>query len=461
MRIQRQIVGVLTATIAICGLRAAWAQLPSQLSSGRVPITGAILPGSEELQRLDQEIPAVLARFEVPGAAVGITHAGKLIVARGYGFANLETREPVRPITRFDLASVSKSITAVTILKLVEEGRLRLDERVFELLGQVHAPPDLQFDERLRQVTVRMLLEHEGGWDRSKPHGDPITFQQRAAKELRLKPPVSADDLIHYVIGLPLDFDPGTQQRYSNFGFMTLGAVIEHLSGERYAKFVEQAVLHPMGIETIQMTPEQEPDHEATYLPDEARRYLAGTQRVLPAGHRGPTGAAGGWCGSAVALAKFLTAVDGTRTGKPFLDEAMMRQMLAAPKEPLSIRQNGSWFGLGWDSVHPMRDWPYNPSGAAQGGKGSDNAVELDALAYGKDGGVPGIATWIEHLPGGIDLVILLNGSERRHAEHPEEAERPTEAPKGNALQDARKATYDVLRQVKSWPQGDLFERYQ
>ncbi len=210
----------------------------------------------------------------------------------------------MRPITRFDLASVSKSITAVTILKLAEEGRLRLDERVFELLGQVRAPPDLEFDERLRQVTVRMLLEHAGGWDRSKPHGDPITFQARAAKELRLRPPVSADDLIHYVVGLPLDFDPGTQQRYSNFGFMVLGAVIEHISGERYAKFVEQTVLHPMGIETIQMTPEQEPDREASYLPDEARRYLAGTQRALPAGHRGPTGAAGGWCGSAVALSK-------------------------------------------------------------------------------------------------------------------------------------------------------------
>src|SRR6202000_68924 len=98
-------------------------------------------------------------------------------------------------------------------------------------------------------------------------------------------------------------------------------------------------------------------------------------------------------------------------------------------------------FGLGWDSVHPMRDWPYNPSDTAQNEKERNDSVELDALAYGKDGGVPGIATWIEHLPGGIDLVILLNGSERRHAEHPEEAERPTEAPKGNALQDTRKAT--------------------
>ncbi len=180
MRIQRQIVGILVVAAMFCGLRTAWAQLPPDKASKGLPITGEILPGSKELQQLDQEVPAVLARFEVPGAAVAITHAGKLIIARGYGFANIETREPVRPVTRFDLASVSKSITAVAILKLVEEGRLRLDERVFELLGQVRAPPGQDFDARLRQVTIRMLLEHAGGWDRSKPHGDPITFQARS-----------------------------------------------------------------------------------------------------------------------------------------------------------------------------------------------------------------------------------------------------------------------------------------
>ena len=89
-----------------------------------------------------------------------------------------------------------------------------------------------------------------------------------------------------------------------------------------------------------------------------------------------------------------------------------------------------------------------------------ENRNEIDSLAYGKDGGVPGISTWIEHLPGGIDLVILFNGSEKRHAEHPEEAERPSEAASGNALQDARKQAADLLREVKQWPRGDLFEKY-
>ncbi len=83
-----------------------------------------------------------------------------------------------------------------------------------------------------------------------------------------------------------------------------------------------------------------------------------------------------------------------------------------------------------------------------------------DTLAYGKDGGVPGISTWIEHLPGGIDWVVLFNGSVRHRENHPEETEQPSEAPQGNALQDARKEVVELLRGVKEWPRGDLFERF-
>ncbi len=297
----------LIASISLVGVSRAAAQPEPE-----IPVTGEILPGGEQLERLDGLMKQILARHEVPGAAVAITHNGKLLVARGYGWANVEEREPVRPVTLFDLASVSKSITAVTILKLVEQGRLRLDERVFELLGQLRAPPGMEFDPRLRQITIKMLLEHAGGWDRSKPHGDPISLGARAAKELHLHEPLTADELIHYVVGLPLDFEPGTEQRYSNFGFMTLGDVIEHVSGQPYAQYVEQATLVPMGIRAARMTPVVEPQRAAPYLPGEAHRYFAGTVKSLPGGHGGPTGAAGGWAASAVAMAKFLTAVDGT-----------------------------------------------------------------------------------------------------------------------------------------------------
>ena len=105
----------LIASISLVGASRAAAQ-----AEPGIPVAGEILPGGDQLERLDGLMKQILARHEVPGAAVAITHNGKLLVARGYGWANVEEREPVRPVTLFDLASVSKSITAVTILKLVE-----------------------------------------------------------------------------------------------------------------------------------------------------------------------------------------------------------------------------------------------------------------------------------------------------------------------------------------------------
>ena len=411
----------------------------------RMPVTGEILPGSEPLDRLDEVMRRILASHEVPGAGLAIAHDGKLIVARGYGWADLEPRRPMEPTTPFDLASVSKSITAVGVLKLVEEGRLALDERAFERIGMLRAPPGRRIDPRLREVTIRMLLNHSGGWSRKERHGDPISYEERAHRELRVPLPVTAEQLIYYVNGERLDFDPGTEQVYSNYGFMVLGYLVEVVTGDGYARWVERNVLEPMGIRDVRMTPLRRPESGPEYLPGEAHRYRAGTVRALPGGHTGPTGAAGGWCASAVSMAKFLTAVDGTRTGRPFLDERLMQAMLARPEPPLEVRKNGSWFGLGWDRVRGMRDWPHED--------------ENDRLAYGKDGGVPGISTWIEHLPGGIDWVVLFNASAHPEAQ-PERAERPSEAEEGNALQDAQKEVVGLLREVQAWPRGDLFEKY-
>ena len=95
-----------------------------------------------------------------------------------------------------------------------------------------------------------------------------------------------------------------------------------------------------------------------------------------------------------------------------------------------------------------MPNWPHGDK------KSADN------LAYGKDGGIPGISTWIEHLPGGIDWVVLFNASVRHRENHPEETEQPSEAPQGNALQDVRKEVVELLRGVKEWPRGDLFGQF-
>jgi len=393
----------------------------------------------------------------VPGAGVAITYGGKLVVARGYGWADNEAHEPAEPTTLFGLASISKPITGITILKLVEQGRLRLDDRVFQLLGELRAPPGHTLDPRVRDVTVRMLLEHAGGWDRTKS-GDPTSFGQKVHDELNVPLPISIDQLIYYMNGQPLDFTLGTEQRYSNYGFAILGRVIEKVTGQPYEQYVEQNTLAPMGIRGIKMSSMRSPDKQATYLPNEAKRYIAGTTKPLEGGHILNSAPAGGWCGSAVALSRFLTATDGSRTGKTFFNAATMQQMLARPEPPLMIRKNGAWFGLGWDAVRVMPSWPFDktPSGAVSG---RADEHEIENLAYGKDGGLPGISTWIQHLPGDIDWVVLFNGSKPKAA-RAEDIEHPADAPEGNALQDAQKEVIQLLRSVDSWPRGDLFEKY-
>ena len=136
-----------------------------------------------------------------------------------------------------------------------------------------------------------------------------------------------------------------------------------------------------------------------------------------------------------------MTAIDGSRTAAPFLNERMMRQMLARPEPPLAIRKNGSWFGLGWDTVREIPDWPF----------GKD-------LSYGKDGGIA------RSRPGSNISPAASTGSSSSTAPSAKLKKRKTptnqQASPAPALQDTRKQMLELLRGVKQWPGGDLFERF-
>jgi CubicO group peptidase (beta-lactamase class C family) len=120
------------------------------------PPTGAAGPG---LERFDALIQNILERSGIPGASLAMARGGRLVLARGYGLADVATGERVQPQTRFVLASVSKAITAVTVLKLVQEGRLSLEATVLPFLAAGESP----VDPRWQVITVEMLLRHEGG----------------------------------------------------------------------------------------------------------------------------------------------------------------------------------------------------------------------------------------------------------------------------------------------------------
>lgn len=346
---------------------------------GKIPITGKAGPG---LEPFDDAMVKIMERHGVPGAALAIAKAGKLVLAKGYGWANVMAGTAVKPDTLFGLASLSKVITATAVLKLVEQGKLDLDAPVFGLLKHVKAPAGAKTDPRVAEVTVRQCLNHSGGWDRAV-QGDPVNWEPQICRAMRLRPPLTPTQFLSFALTLPLDFAPGTLARYSNLGYVAAGEAVAQASGQPYAAFVAEHVLKPAGVKALALHPAA-----GKYLAGEAVRHLPGTFLGLPPMRLPMVDAAGGWTGSAVDVARLLTNLDASR-GEPVLGEKGRKLMVEPPSPPLTPRPDGSYVGLGWDSVFG--------DGKAHG--------------YFKDGSYQGMRTYMKRLPNGVNWVLLYNAS--------------------------------------------------
>jgi CubicO group peptidase (beta-lactamase class C family) len=139
------------------------------LAADEPPTTGKAIP---ELAAYDRAMTDLLGKWKAPGGAVAVAREGRIVFARGYGWANVEEKKPVQPDSLFRIASISKPITAVAIMRLVERGRLSLDAKIVDLLSLgdpgIAPPPGTKLDPRWHSITVRHLLHHTGGWDRAK-----------------------------------------------------------------------------------------------------------------------------------------------------------------------------------------------------------------------------------------------------------------------------------------------------
>ena len=213
--------------------------------AGDLPVTGKANPN---LASFDRVMEKVVREHHVPGAALAVARNGRIVYARGYGYADLDKKEPVEPNALFRIASVTKPFTAVAVLQLVESGKLHLNDKVFHVLElKAPADPKIKFDERWKQITILELLQHRGGWDRDKSF-DPMFRSPAICKEMKVKPPADQEAIIHYMLRRPLDFNPGERYAYSNFGYCLLGRVIEKVSKKGYEDYVKEKVLAPLGI---------------------------------------------------------------------------------------------------------------------------------------------------------------------------------------------------------------------
>jgi len=411
--------------------------VPAVLSADKGATALTAAPRVTPAAAFDPAMAQFMEKRSVPGGALAVVKDGRLVYAKGYGWADRDQQLPVKPNALFRIASISKPFTAVAVLKLVEAGKFTLEDRVFELLKlEPRVPPGRTLDERWRSITLRQLLQHTGGWDRDKSY-DPMFRPRPIAEAVNESPPARPDAVIRYMLGQPLDFDPGTRYAYSNFGYCLLGRVIEKASGQPYEKFVRDNVLAPVGIRRMRLGASREDgraDGEVRYytLKDDtaASVFPEVTDRVpWPYGgfHLEAMDSHGGWIASAVDLVRFATALD---TGRPtaLLKRAAMKEMIAAPAPPVSRNAEGDladhWYGCGW-LVRPV------------GSAGKCNTWH--------SGSLPGTYTLLVRRADGLTYAALYN-------------QRSKDWANGDAEIDPILAR--ASRKVTAWPTRDLFPKW-
>lgn len=178
---------------------------------------------------LNQNIQSYASQHKVAGFTVAIAQKGQLILNRGYGLANLETRQAAAPETYYAIGSMTKQFTAVAILKLVEAGKIKLDEDIHDLVSEYPA--------RTPAVTVRSLLSHTAGI--------PDYFPLDEASAKVVYKPISQAEMLARFTSAPLDFQPGDAFAYSNSNFYLLGLAIERASGESFRDFLLNHLFRP------------------------------------------------------------------------------------------------------------------------------------------------------------------------------------------------------------------------
>jgi len=305
-------------------------------------------PDVDGATRFDQIMTGILRDNDVPGATLAIAKNGRLIFARGYGYADFESRQMMQPDSMFRIGSISKVLTSMAVLHLKDQGQLQLDEKLLDILSEYQATA--VGDIRLRDISIRNLLQHAGGWDRYVV-ADPTS--REITRALGTSLPLSTADTIRYRMGRPLDFTPGTKYAYSNFGYCTLGPVIERISGQRYEIYVRDAVLQPMDVHAMSIGlsgPTGRGPFEVKYY-EYADKPIV--ESNLPG--QGPVAApygddlancpsSGSWIGSAIDLTRVMAAIEGSR-GATYLSADTMVEYLADPMLPPRVA-NG-WWGLG------------------------------------------------------------------------------------------------------------------
>jgi CubicO group peptidase (beta-lactamase class C family) len=282
---------------------------------------------SPSLVNFDVAMTNLLNDFDIPGGQLAITYQGRLVYSRGFGFADSSTNTAVCPDNIFRIASLSKQITAITIMHLYEQGMVGLNDTVFGPNGILNDSIYLDIiDPLVYGITVKHLLSHQSGMYASGFN----------------------------LMSSMLNFAPGSSASYSNSGYVWLGRVIEKLTTQDYETYVRDTILAPIGITDMHSGKSLLIDQ----FPNEVHYYdypgaplvpsLLDPTILVPRQYGGTfsmeiSKACGGWIASAQDLCKLLCAVDKFSSRPDILSQATISTMVQPIHSFL-----GNPYALGW-----------------------------------------------------------------------------------------------------------------
>jgi CubicO group peptidase (beta-lactamase class C family) len=310
---------------------------------------------------LDESIERFIRKWGIEGASVAIAYQGRLVYAKGFGYSNRESNESMQPYNLLRIASVSKLITAIAIMRLVDNDQIDLNDKVFGINGILNDPIYSDYlDSRVEEITVKQLLNHSAGW--TTRWGDHLFMNQSIARQMGKELPITKDDIICFALSKRLHFTPGTRSSYNNLGYIVLERVIERLAGKSYESFVQEAIFRPLGITDAFIAF----NFDSLRYPNEVRYYevpeaepvqaFNGEPKLVPKSRGGndvrTLGAAGGWVISSVSLIKLLLDIDSENpNGITISQKSAKRLELTEPGiHPLgwrSVTANGTKWRTG------------------------------------------------------------------------------------------------------------------
>ncbi|MGD2034615.1 MAG: serine hydrolase domain-containing protein [Bacteroidales bacterium] len=367
---------------------------------------------------IDSIFNEFMERNEIVGASMAITHGGKLVYAKGFGLSDKEIADSVTPKNLFRIASVSKLITAVAIMKLVDDEKLNVNARVFGPEGILNDSIYLNYkDKRYEQITVHHLLNHTAGWNGRK--ADPVFNSLYVARVMDVEPPADMPLIIEYALNKSLDYTPGKKYSYSNLGYSILGEIIEKITGMEYEEYVQFAILHPLGIYDMHIGKsfyDEKLPYEVRYydLPGNSLIWsYNGSGDLVPVEYGGNNiellGAAGGWVASAPELAKLMVAIDGFDSRPDILSKRSIQYMTRAKSHTRKL--------IGWRGTDGYGTW-------------------------WRTGTLSGTTALIMRHANDINWVVLMNTTPKKRSRIHNELSR---------------TMFRALRSVKEWPENDLF----